>query len=204
MATSPEKPINRKAFFKEGPRALLRAFAEGAREERTDEKPSAAPRLRPPGAAPEKEFLELCCGVGSCAEVCPADAIKLVPRRDDPVRYAPTIEPSEAACVLCDELACIAACPSGALTQIPRREIRIGVARVDAARCMSWARIDPSCDYCADRCPVGRDAIVFEKRGESRGPVVKQGCTGCGVCEYYCPTGPAAIRVMEVDILLEE
>ncbi|MBT3352671.1 MAG: 4Fe-4S dicluster domain-containing protein [Nitrospinaceae bacterium] len=200
MAISPDKLIDRKAFFKEGPRALLRAFAEGAREERIVEQTSAVPYLRPPGAALENEFLELCCGVGSCAEVCPANAIKLVPRKDDPGRYTPIIEPSEAACVLCDELACMAACQSGALTQIPRREIRIGLARVEASACWSWAGIDPGCNYCADRCPVGSDAIRIEKSASGHGPVVTDNCVGCGVCEYFCPAHPAAIQVMKVEI----
>jgi MauM/NapG family ferredoxin protein len=198
MATTPERQINRKTFFKEAPRAFLRAFAEGAAPERQAADGEPVPRLRPPGAAPEAEFLELCCGVAACAEACPADAIQIRPIEGEPDRAAPLIVPAEAACILCDELDCMSACPSGALTPVPRGEVRIGLARVDAGRCLSWAGIDPGCNYCADRCPAGREAIRIDKNDAGHGPVVESACTGCGVCEYYCPASPAAIRVFEI------
>ena len=39
-------------------------------------------------------------------------------------------------------------------------------------------------------------AIIQQNVGaEPPGPVVEKGCTGCGVCEYFCPTQQSAIRV---------
>lgn len=183
--------IDRRTFLKEGPLALLRAVWSDGRAER----PAPPPPLRPPGAAPEPEFLELCCGIGACAQACPARAIQLVPRPDDPARSAPAIVAREAACVLCEGLECMRACPSGALSPVPREEIRIGLARLDADRCLAWGGIDPGCDYCVDRCPLGPRAIRMEREGARRGPVVQEGCVGCGVCEHYCPSPPPAIRV---------
>lgn len=193
-----EKRIDRKTFLKEGPKVFLRAFAQGAREESTHDSPVQHFELRPPGAASGEEFLELCCGVGACAEVCPADAIQLHPRKDDPERLAPVIVPHEAACVVCDDLACMTACPSGALRPVSREEIRIGRARIRSDECLAWAGIDPGCNYCVDRCPLGTSAIVMKRKEEARGPVVQNGCIGCGVCEFYCPVSPSAIRVFEI------
>jgi ferredoxin-type protein NapG len=93
----------------------------------------------------------------------------------------------------------MAACPSGALTPVPRGEIRIGRARIDPEVCLVWAGIDPGCDYCADRCPLGAEAISMVKNERGKGPAVKDGCVGCGVCEFYCPAGPAAIHVRTLE-----
>lgn len=199
-----ERKIDRKTFLKEAPMVFLRAFTEGIREGRSPGKNISATPLRPPGAAVEEVFLELCCGTGACTEVCPVDAIRLCPREDDPERSAPVIVPNETACAVCDELACMMACPSGALTPVSREEIQIGRASVDSDRCFAWEGIDLGCDYCADRCPFGTDAISMEKNNRGRGPVVKEPCVGCGLCEFYCPADPAAIRVYALDSILHD
>jgi len=192
-----EKSMDRKTFLREAPLLFLRALAAGVREQRRPDPKPSLPLLRPPGAAPEEEFLSLCCGIGACAESCPVDAIQLRPRADDPTARAPIIVPNDAACVVCEELACMNACPSGALTPVLREAIRIGHARVDVETCLAWAGIDQNCDYCVDRCPLGAAAIDMEKTVHGKGPLVKEGCIGCGVCEYFCPAQPAAIRVFE-------
>ncbi len=197
-----EKNIDRKDFFKEGPLSFLRTFMEAAREEpppRRMPRDEDIPLLRPPGAAPESEFLSLCEGGAACAEACPAKALLLVPRKDgDPGRDAPMIEPSVAACVLCDDLACMKACPSGALKPLERESIRIGIAKIDREECFAWSGLDEFCDYCVDRCPIGESAIRMETLEDKRGPVMGEGCVGCGVCEYHCPDYPAAIRIFEL------
>jgi ferredoxin len=150
-----EKFMDRKTFLRKAPLVFLSAFGQGVREARRPTPEVPLPLLRPPGAAPKEEFLDLCCGIGACAEVCPADAIQLRPREGDPDRLAPIIVPDEAACIVCEDLACMAACPSGTA------------------------------------------AISMVKTAHGKGPVVKAGCIGCGMCEYYCPTDPPAIRVFE-------
>jgi ferredoxin len=109
-----EKFMDRKTFLRKAPLVFLSAFGQGVREARRPTPEVPLPLLRPPGAAPKEEFLDLCCGIGACAEVCPADAIQLRPREGDPDRLAPIIVPDEAACIVCEDLACMAACPSGA------------------------------------------------------------------------------------------
>ena len=199
-----DRDIGRKDFFKEGPLSLLRAFMEGTREESIARRMPPAddiPLLRPPGALPEADFLERCDGTGLCAEACPVDAILIVPLKSDPDRDTPMIEPSVAACVLCEDLACMAACPTGALKAVPREAIRIGLAKIDPEECFAWSDKDDTCDYCVDRCPVGESAIRMVSRGKNRGPAVGEGCVGCGVCEYHCPVYPAAIRVFKIPAL---
>ncbi|WP_456431527.1 4Fe-4S dicluster domain-containing protein [Nitratifractor sp.] len=73
------------------------------------------PRLRPPGAVPEEEFIGLCIKCGQCLQVCPYDAIRLEDidgRAGVGMAY---IEPRERGCYLCAAFPCILACPSGAL-----------------------------------------------------------------------------------------
>jgi MauM/NapG family ferredoxin protein len=194
-----DREIGRKDFFKEGPLSLFRAFMEGTREESLPRAPADdIPLLRPPGAVPGPEFLETCEGGGACADACPASAILLVPLKDNTDREAPTIEPSVAACVLCDDLSCMKACPSGALQVVPREAIRIGFVKIDRKECFAWSGLDVFCDYCVDRCPVGDSAIRMVSEGEVKGPIMDDACTGCGVCEYHCPTYPAAIRVFDL------
>ncbi|MEK6709073.1 MAG: 4Fe-4S dicluster domain-containing protein [Nitrospinota bacterium] len=198
-----ERRMDRKTFFKEGPLHLVRAFFSGVNEgeRRGGYRPPAQDLLlRPPGAAkPEARFLELCLGSAACAYSCPASAIRMVPRPGDPGKIAPLIRPAEAACVLCEELACMKACPTGALTLVPRDAIRIGLAEVDAGECLAWSGAKEACAACAERCPIGVAAIAIEARGGAKGPAVREaGCTGCGVCEYYCPVYPPAIRVREL------
>ncbi|MBI1724680.1 MAG: 4Fe-4S dicluster domain-containing protein [Candidatus Tectomicrobia bacterium] len=195
-----DRRMDRKTFLKEGPLHLIRAFFQGAHEVkvvRGHRPPEQDLLLRPPGAAkPEARFLELCLGSAACSIACPANAIRMVPRRDDPGLIGPLIRPAENACVLCEGLSCMKACPTGALTLVPREAIRIGLAGVDGGECLAWSGQQESCAACAERCPVGAAAIVIEERGGARGPVVREaGCTGCGVCEYYCPVYPSAIRI---------
>lgn len=196
-----ERKIGRKDFFTEGPKSFLRAFFEGARE--ADERRispddfSEGPPLRPPGAAPEKDFLSICTGSGDCAKACPADAILMYPRTEGEDTFAlqPVIRAADSPCVVCDDLACMKACPTGALTLVPREAIRMGRAEVDAAECLAILGQDEDCRFCADRCPIGAAAIRMERWDGKIGPVVKDGCVGCGVCEFHCPVYPGAIRV---------
>ncbi len=193
-----DEEMDRKAFFKEGPLSFIRAFMEGAHHAETRVRRSTldGPVLRPPGAAPEAAFLHLCAASGKCAQVCPADAILMLPREDESGLRAPRIIPADGACVVCDDLSCMKACPTGALALLPREEIRIGLAEVNADTCLAWNGLDEGCDYCVARCPIGERAIRIEKKEEGQGPVIGEACVGCGACEQHCPEFPGAVRVL--------
>lgn len=76
---------------------------------------AAPPRLRPPGAVPEEEFIGLCIKCGQCLQVCPYDSI-ILEDIDGKVGVGMAyIEPRERGCYLCEAFPCILACPSGAL-----------------------------------------------------------------------------------------
>ena len=144
--------------------------------------------LRPPGALPEDDFVSQCCRCGECVRVCPVKCITIDPGGAH--AGAPYIEIDAMPCVLCDGLLCMTKCPTGAILPTPREQIKMGLAAWDADACLRSR--DQDCTLCVDRCPVGPAAIELDG-GEV---IVKaEGCTGCGVCEYECPTSPKAIAV---------
>jgi len=125
---SDDRPIDRRRFFREGLRELLKPLSSAAepieralRELEAIQDPrvarnggggkptassSATPQaawLRPPGALAEKDFLDTCSRCGVCVSVCPAAAIKI---DNTGVRGggAPYIVASEMPCVACDGL----------------------------------------------------------------------------------------------------
>ncbi|UCV10488.1 4Fe-4S dicluster domain-containing protein [Dechloromonas denitrificans] len=75
------------------------------------------PRLRPPGALNESDFLSSCIKCGQCVQVCPVQAIKLGDLKDGFGVGVPHIDAREQACDFsCDAVQCILACPTGSLT----------------------------------------------------------------------------------------
>ncbi|HWL93672.1 MAG TPA: 4Fe-4S dicluster domain-containing protein [Phycisphaerae bacterium] len=159
--------------------------------------------LRPPGAMAEREFLDTCLRCGRCADVCPADAISLVSGKallnaEAKARAGtPFINPSERACVMCDDLSCMKVCPSGALKLVDRLAIRVGIAVVDHSICVRSS--GENCTICVDVCPLGKQAIGVSANGQIDvidPSCTGAGCTGCGLCQERCPTRPVrAIRV---------
>jgi ferredoxin-type protein NapG len=204
-----DKPVNRRRFFREGLRELLKPLAnaieplhEAARHlEQMDltsapGKP-AAPRqiplniaLRPPGALEEKAFRDTCSRCGECVRVCPAQCIKIDPNG---VRAngAPYIDPNEMPCVVCDGLLCMPVCPTGALVPTILGEIDMGTAIWHQDTCVRTRGED--CTICVDKCPVGTFAIELIANDIH---VKEAGCIGCGVCQFECPTSPKSIVIV--------
>ena len=93
---------------------ILGVVAAGGIALAPDFKPKE-PRLRPPGAVPEKNFLSLCIKCGQCLQVCPYDCIKLEDVEGMAGFGTAYITPEERGCYLCKAFPCILACPTGAL-----------------------------------------------------------------------------------------
>ncbi len=137
--------------------------------------------LRPPGAAPEKEFLARCIHCGQCAQVCPYDSIELGTGFSWTRSGTPLIYPRDVPCYLC--MRCPEVCPSEALQPLPKEAVKMGRAELDRNNCFVWAE-NIICRACVDLCPLKGRAIVH-----TRGiyPVITEHCVGCGVCEHVCP-----------------
>ena len=185
----------RRGFFKEALNQLIQPVAEflddNVSERLIGEAPIDRPRFRPPGALPEAEFLETCHRCGNCVKNCPANAIFPLQSPDTNIANTPYIDPEEQPCVLCDSLACMYVCPSGALQTLYAEDIKIGLAVFNAETCLRTKDVD--CTYCVDTCPIGEDAICLTSAGVVT--VIDSGCTGCGVCQYACPTSPKSIVI---------
>ena len=93
--------------------------------------------------------------------------------------------------MLCDSLACMHNCPSGALQLVPLAQIDMGTAIWNEQTCLRHHGKD--CTICIDKCPIGAMAIEL-RAGNVH--VHEDGCTGCGVCQFECPTHPRSIKVL--------
>lgn len=213
-----DRPINRRAFFRQGLREMFKPLAkaaeplekvirqigsmddeaalvitnqQGSRPAPPTTPPNPlAPVLRPPGALPESQFRDACSRCGECVRVCPAQCITI-----DPVGLrgngVPFIDVDAAACVLCDGLLCMQSCPTGALVPTPLADIDMGTAEWHPQTCLRTHDHQP-CTVCVDVCPVGEVAIQLL---DNRVQVWPDGCTGCGLCQNRCPTTPKSITV---------
>lgn len=157
----------------------------------------AEPKLRPPGALSENEFLARCIRCNKCAQACPNDCIKFGTFRMGLSQAGtPYIVPREQACILC--MKCTQACPTGALTPLSDQgadileHVAMGTAILDQNICFSYT--GRSCGLCYEACPLADVAItldLFEK------PVLHPDrCVGCGLCERICYHIPQAIRIV--------
>jgi MauM/NapG family ferredoxin protein len=203
-----DQPVDRRRFFREGLRELLRPLADvvepleqviqqitdldsvGAPTPAPAHRPAYDAWLRPPGALPEQRFLDACSRCGDCVRVCPAQCIK-IDSTGERGGGAPFIDLDVMPCVVCDGLQCTHVCPTGALAPIPLGAIDMGTAVWRPATCVR-SQGEP-CTICIDRCPVG--AVAIELVGDDV-QVHPDGCIGCGVCQYYCPTTPKSIVVI--------
>jgi ferredoxin-type protein NapG len=207
-----QQPMNRRRFFREGLRELLKPLAnaiepltEAARQLGEIEQlgntiggaVASARRvplniaLRPPGALEETLVRETCSRCGECVRVCPAQCIKI---DADGIRAqgAPYIDADEMPCVVCDGLQCMHVCPTGALVPTILADIDMGTAQWHPDTCVRMTRGE-SCTLCIDKCPVGSFAIELI---DNKIVVKENGCIGCGVCQFECPTNPKSIVVI--------
>jgi ferredoxin-type protein NapG len=195
-----DRRMNRRGFFRNGLRELLAPLAETLEQKinEVDKQIQKARRialpvtpgfLRPPGALDEEEFLRACSRCGMCVQVCPAQAIKLDEKKEK-AGGAPYIVADAMPCIVCNTLECMTVCPSGALVPTPIARIDMGTAEWSEASCQRSN--GENCTICIDECPVGEVAIKLEA---GRVHVIEDGCIGCGVCQYRCPTSPKSIIV---------
>lgn len=157
----------------------------------------AEPRVRPPGALPEPQFLSKCLRCNKCAQVCPNDCIKFAPLFEGLAQAGtPYLVPREQACILC--MKCTQVCPTGALQPIKDekadilKNVAMGTAVLDQNICFSYT--GRTCGLCYEACPLADVAITLDLWEK---PVLHPDqCVGCGLCERICYHIPQAIRVI--------
>lgn len=183
-------------------------------------KRAPASMVRPPGSAPENEFLALCVGCGRCLRVCPTNVLQvggLVGGFE--TLFTPVLDfRAGASGCLPHCVACGHACPTGAIRALSAQEklgqgeyakvgpLRLGTAFIDRGRCLPWAMERP-CVVCQEVCPTSPKAIFTRREPAALGtslprvalnlPFVDPSrCIGCGICQHECPvSGEQAIRV---------
>jgi MauM/NapG family ferredoxin protein len=192
------KPLTRRDFFQEGFKQLALGLKGAASALYSDiELLRGVPAqkkifIRPPGALQEKQFLEKCTRCNECVKVCPPQAVMKFVKEGSVNHLTPILNLRKAACVLCEDFPCIEACLPAALVQpVSRRHVQMGMATINSNLCYAWQGAD--CDYCFKECPFPGEAITLD---DSRRPhVIKESCTGCGLCEHICPSRQPAITV---------
>lgn len=158
--------------------------------------PARSERLVPPGALSVRSFYDRCTACQLCVSNCPGGVLR--PSTDLGHFLQPQMGYENGycrpECTKCGEL-----CPAGAISPISREEkttVKIGTARVDFELCFA-ANGKENCGNCARHCPSGAIRMVDRHSDGRRIPVVsEEQCTGCGACEFLCPSRPiSAITV---------
>ncbi|MEZ4468904.1 MAG: 4Fe-4S dicluster domain-containing protein [bacterium] len=159
----------------------------------------AADLVRPPTADPDDDaFQSRCVRCGLCGTVCENGCIRFFGLGEDAHgALTPYLDVRQRSCTLC--MRCTNICPTGALTPTEKdlpalaRTLRMGKARVDPDRCISY--LGRLCGYCHDACPLPGVAIRLTPPAL---PVILDDCVGCGRCVEHCPAAPTAIFVERV------
>jgi ferredoxin len=154
--------------------------------------------IRPPGAAPEEDFLRLCLRCGACMQACPGNGLQpTLFLAGLAGLFSPVLVPRRGACAAACN-ACGEVCPSGAVRKLPLEEkqrAKIGAAHVLRQKCLAWEE-DKRCVVCQEVCPYGSISLRTLPGCQAPVPFVKaERCFGCGACEYHCPVASPAIVV---------
>ena len=161
--------------------------------------------IRPPGALPEPDFLQLCVRCGQCMTGCPTNTLQPVWFTAGMAgMFSPAIVPArnycDPKCRVCGNV-----CPTGAILKMSAGEriwAKTGTAVIYRRKCLAW-EYKKSCMVCDEVCPY--EAVEFERREDLPYPVphvIEDKCGGCGYCEHYCPVvNDAAIVVTPMNAL---
>lgn len=189
-----------------GSALATRAYAATARP--------APLRLRPPGSVPEDDFLRLCVRCGACLRACASGVLQAVGFEGGVEGlWTPQVVADGSGCEpSCNR--CGQVCPTGAIRALPldeKRRARIGLAVVDAKRCLPHAG-KGDCRLCVDDCTSAGYAAIeivrvgteidgsgqpVEDSGFAAPRVIAEQCVGCGLCQSRC----RAINVLQNRLL---
>jgi ferredoxin-type protein NapF len=140
---------------------------------------------RPPGAVPEKRFMELCDGCGKCIAACASETGALTADGAG----APVLDFSKGHCLFCGD--CLRACETGALDASLAGAVEDGAWRfpwrmeISETACMEFSGV--TCRMCESACE--ERAIRFRPMPGhiTRAWIAEDACNGCGECLPRCP-----------------
>ncbi|MBF0117845.1 MAG: 4Fe-4S dicluster domain-containing protein [Desulfobacterales bacterium] len=142
--------------------------------------------LRPPGAS--KDFLAKCIRCGQCVQVCQYRSIFFGGPENLSGTGTPYIDPARIPCYLSME--CVKVCPTGALQKVDKKSVRMAIVSIEPQLCFAYKKV--ICKFCFKNCPLQGEAIIMNR---IEPVIVKDKCTGCGVCYHVCPAKPNAIKI---------
>lgn len=152
--------------------------------------------ITPPGSLGLDNFISHCIGCQLCVQACPNEVLVTSLHGTGPLQPSLSYEHGYCRpnCVKCGEL-----CPAGAIKAIDasgKKRIKIGQARIDHNLCII-NKDEVQCSACQRVCPNEAISLRAEEDSKFKIPVVDADkCSGCGACEYICPSRPlAAIAV---------
>ena len=196
-----DKEMSRRNLIRQGVHMFAKPTMENIQgkidkvNQTVDKFTKRVPLLRPPGAIPERAFLQACTRCDKCSNACPKDAIQKAPKKMGfLIMDTPYIDPIKVPCVMCDDLPCISACEDEALLPIPGgpADVEMGYAILDKKKCQAYGHT--FCQQCIIDCPM--PGAITQNREQQ--PIFhKDICTGCGVCVRSCSTVniPVAIKI---------
>lgn len=152
----------------------------------------------PPGSLGSTHFSSRCTGCQLCVSACPNSVLASHDNGGNMLQAAMRFEHGfcRTNCTKCGEV-----CPTGAIRQITKEEksaIQIGRAVINPDTCVTITDNVP-CTACQRSCPAGCISLVGD--GEIKRPAIDaEKCTGCGACEFHCPTRPVASIQVEANL----
>ncbi len=160
--------------------------------------------IRPPGAIPEKNFVDTCIRCGECIKLCPTRGLQpIIFQKGISGLFSPQLVARLGGCERhCN--GCGQVCPTGAIRSLPLEEkdyVKVGTAVIHKEMCLAWEQ-DKVCLICDEACPYNAiDSKLVDILGVKlvRPFINEELCTGCGICESRCPiNGPSAIEVLPI------
>jgi len=156
--------------------------------------------ITPPGSINQQHFVEACTACHLCVDVCPTRVIQpsimqygnkgiLQPALDFQVGYC------ENECNLCGKV-----CPTGAIQPLLlefKKTVKIGQVSLKSDLCIVFDRKE-KCGVCVEICPT-KAITPLEIEGLIHPEVEQDLCTGCGACQFVCPTEPKALVVTAIN-----
>lgn len=186
---SSKDKISRNSFLKNYFLDLLEGINEAFGEELADFADKFPELVRPPGACPEKDFIEKCYRCGACVKACPFFALTPVLQANEFDHGTPALRIGQSYCRFCIDLPCVNACKSGALSLTNIASLKkIASASVISSSCLRSSGTE--CSECEKKCTTIAAAISLPDDKRQVPIIDAERCSGCGACATACPAYP--------------